>query len=265
MPVLTPTPGAPYPTSDEVLNRARAITNDAAQTIAGNLLANAQPYTFEDLNKAYEDIQFELANHGYENQTVDTVISAIPVCAASVQTDPGVQLFMSYTEFFDGVNSFTTPVLPQDLMIPLRLWERQNGTLCNFYEMYPVNDGLPSIGRNASLVYWDWINSTLYLIGATQVQDIRMRYIRRLPAVSQASDPILIPDSKNAIANRIAYTFANARGSELADKFLAQSDADIQRIVSRTSRKKQRGSHRRMPYGGGGSSGRNGNGFSPFY
>lgn len=261
MPVIPSGNVAPFPTVNDVLNRARAITNDAARTIAGNLLANSQPYTFEDFSKAYEDLQFELANHGYEDMIFDVVIPALPACNATVATDPGVQLYMSYTQFFDGVNTTNTPVLPNDMMIPLRMWERQNGTLQNFYQVNPVNDGLPSITRTNNLRYWDWINNTIYFVGANQIQDIRLRYVRRLPAIDNASSVIQIPDAKNAIANLVAYTFAKSRGSQLADSFKADATQDIERIVARTARKKQRGSHRRIGYGHKQSSGLNGFGY----
>lgn len=254
MPVI-PGTAAPFPTANEVLNRARAITNDAARSLAGNLLSNSQPYTFEDANRAYEDLQYELANHGYEDMIFDTVINALPACDASVVTDPAIQLYISYSGFFDGVNILGTPVLPNDMMIPLRLWERQSGTLQNFYQVSPVNDGLPSIGRNGSLRYWDWINNTIYLVGATQVQDVRLRYVRRLQALVDGDSLVQIPDSKDAMANLIAYTFAKSRGSQLADSFKADAMEDITRMCTRTSRKKQRGSHRRIGYGQRQSSG----------
>lgn len=249
MPILPPSSVAPYPTVEDVLKRARVIINDAAQSIGGNLLSDAQPYSVEYVNEAYEALQDELVSRGVETYTQETILGFVdPVNPI----DPATQIHIDFREFFDGTSFFNAPLLPQDLIIPIRLWERQTGTLQTFIPMLPVNDGLPTIPQTARLRWWEWRNDTLYMIGALQLNDIRMRYLSYLPKLVGPTDPVKIFRSVNAMAFLTAAAFAAARGSPLADSFRSQADVFISNIASRTARRKQRGSHRRQPYGGTG-------------
>src|SRR4051812_11559149 len=129
MPIIPPSTAAPYDTAEYVLNLARAIANDAALTIDGNLLADDQPYTYVLLNQAWRTLQRKLANSGYERLLREAVLTGF---APVLIPDPALQVYVNWSEYWNGSNVYDSPVLPQDLILPLRLWERPTGTTSQF-------------------------------------------------------------------------------------------------------------------------------------
>ena len=134
--------------------------------------------------------------------------------------------------------------------------------------MFPAYDGLPSITQTSYLRLWEWRcllsdNSlqAIFFLGALQNQDIRLRYWNLLPDLvlgtpspygdGTATGTFLpVVRAGRTLAHYIAWAFANARGSPLAAGFLAEGDNALNEMLRSTSRRKQRGSHRRRPYGG---------------
>ena len=88
-------PSAPYPTVGQVMNRARALVNDAYQMGAGRILTNKAPFTVEYLNSALEEVQERIRNNGVITLTRDNVlVGPLPPLAAS---DPTQQTSLAYT------------------------------------------------------------------------------------------------------------------------------------------------------------------------
>lgn len=235
----------PYPLANDVLNLARSIVNDAALALSGNLLSNSQPYTFEFLNTAYRKLQRNLVNNNVETFVKDTQLLQVPVVDP---IDPATQIYVSYIGTFDGTGMHANPILPPDLIIPWRLWERSTNTNQIYVEMFPVNDGLPSRPQVSWLREWDWITDKLYMCGATQVNDVRLRYIAYLPDLTDADSEVLIIDAKDALAFYVAEVYAATRGSVLAPDLGNKGDYFMKQIANRTSKRLQRGNHRRVSY-----------------
>lgn len=255
MPVIST---APYDNLDTTLNLARAIINDSALSAAGNLLSNNRNYAVTYSNSAYRYLQDELIDNGVE--TFPKEVEMDGVLKVFDATDPGMQVYISFDGYNNGNSNFANPALPVDMIIPLRLWERQAGVTSQiFTPMLPVNDGLPENQQKGfKLRFWEWRTDRIYMLGANIANDLKLRYIAYLPDFEAYTDndtfgsqPVLILRSLNAMAYLIAAEFAAARGSPLADSFRSQADVFIQKMVSRTARKKQRGQHRRIPYGRG--------------
>jgi len=248
VPSLPPATTAPYDTTEYVLNLARARAGDAGLTIAGNLLADNQPYTLVYLNSAIRTVQDMLMDNGVENYPQETVLFAMP---ATATLDPALYSYISYAEAFDGVNPHTSPLLPQDLLIPLRMYERLNGSLGQMVEMFPSNDGLPSRPKTAWNRQWEWRDDQINLVGATQVNDMRLRYDRYIPDISSLSQPQPIPIGvrcADALAWFVVAEFASPRGSVMVQDFWNRGAAAIQRIILRTTRKTQRNNNRRRSF-----------------
>jgi len=245
MPILGP--AAPYDTAEYILNLARAITNDAAQTIAGSILSDSQPYTIVMLNSCFRDLQRELVNRGVETFVKEAIITGL---GQATTNDPSVQTYLAYTGYFDGTALQVSPVLPPDMIMPIRLWERQTGmTTAPFLQMLPTNDGLPTIAQTGRLSWWEWKNDAIYFVGATQSNDVRLRYWQFMSDVVDGTTVIPIFDCANCLAHKVAKEFGSARGSSLAAYMQQEEQRYLQQIVNRTARKKQRGQHRRRPYG----------------
>jgi hypothetical protein len=247
---LPPAPSAPYDTSEYVLNLARARAGDAGVSLAGNLLADTQPYTLTYLNSAIRTVQDLLMNNGVETYPTETVLYAMP---ATATLDPALYSYIGYTNAWDGVNLWQAPLLPQDLVIPLRMYERLNGSMGQMVEMFPTNDGLPSRPKTAWNRQWEWRDNQINLVGATQVNDMRLRYDRFIPDITSLAVPQPIPISvrcADALAWFVAWEFASPRNSlrDIVNEFRANGEAAIKAIALRTTRKTQRNNNRRRPY-----------------
>lgn len=241
---------APYDTVEYVLVLARAMVNDLAQNLSGQLLSDAQSYTPVYLNLGWRYLQKELTNAGVETFAKETILTPVTVVNP---IDPATQIYISFTGYFDGTAMHDNPVLPPDMVGPLRLWERRTGSLDNYYDMYPTNDGLPSRPQSAYLKQHDWRQDQLFMTGATQSLDLRMRYnayfddlVISTPPAPASTVPIL--RCAEALAAYTASAFASARGSQAASSLNDMGDRFVQQMTLQTSRKKQRGNHRRIPY-----------------
>ena len=81
--------------------------NDCPLALSGNLLDDtAKPYAQTFYNLAWRDFQSDMAQAGDPAQTEEALILGLPPVAT---IDPGVQTFLSQTQFFDGVGYFATP------------------------------------------------------------------------------------------------------------------------------------------------------------
>lgn len=257
MPIIPPvTPGIPYDTADTILNLARARLNDTIFSAAGNLLSDSQNYTFTLLNGAFQHLQEDLANAGAAAMTQEVVLEGIPVVGG---TDPALQCFLNYQYFFDGVSYFAppeSPVLPQDLILPLRVWERQSGTQQIFTQVSPVNDGLPDLVKTGYLRVFDWRNNCIFMPGANIVKDLRVRYASYLSDIpSSGTAPVPILRCRDALAHYVCAEFAFSRGSPEAtavgNSFMGMGQAAMKRMMNREARQQQRGQHRRIGYSNG--------------
>src|SRR5580693_7634381 len=175
-----------YNTAGQVTSLVRSLLNDAA----GNLFTDTVliPYA----NSAYRKVQRALANVGSSGFLCDDVLLVVTAVA---NTDPSVQV---------SITDATAPPnqLPTDLLVPLKLWERPNGSSDDFVEMTDLTNhgGLPSQAQDVNLIYWEWRSDGLYFIGATQDTQIRLRYERTYPDLVDATSPVLVRNAQEAIA-----------------------------------------------------------------
>jgi|SRR5579864_3267053 len=244
MPVLQT---SAYGTVEGVFNETRAIINDMMFSQAGEIFTDAAPFSFVQLNRAAQYFENELINHGVKTFQKETVLT--PILQIAV-LDPGVQVNLSDSGYFDGVNNHAAPVVPFDLMEPEVLWERQTGSLENWIPMREEPDGLRSYTQTLRLRVWEWRQDQICMPGATQSEDIRLRYVSEVVNFSTTADVILIRGSQSALASYLAYVFAESRGSTIADKFMAMATSFTLQICRRNTRARQRETITRRPYGG---------------
>lgn len=81
------------------------------------------------------------------------------------------------------------PVLPADLLYPIKLLEKDQGALDSTYiPMYEVRD-LPYRNQLSTLIQWSWKENELQFVGATSARTIKVIYIRDL-ALAVPGPPI---------------------------------------------------------------------------
>lgn len=221
-----------YNTAGQITSLARSLLNDAQ----GNLFTDAVllPY----LNSAYRKLQRAIGNAGGGGFIQDDVLLVV---SAVTQIDPSAQISLSDA-------SAPPNQLPTDLLVPLKLWERANGSTDDFVEMVDLtrHGGLPSLPQGSTLGVWEWRADGLWFPGATQDRQIRLRYLKAYPDFTDATSPVLVRNAQEALAYATAALGAWARGSPLAEKWDdAATDAIEDLVVAAVRREQQSGRRRR--------------------
>ncbi len=223
-----------YNTAGQITSLVRSLLNDSQ----GNLFTDTLllPY----LNSAYRKLQRAIGNAGGGGFIQD---DALLVVAAVEQQDPSLQV---------SISDSTAPPnqLPTDLLMPLKLWERANGSSDDFVEMVDLtrHGGLPSRDQDITLSVWEWRADGLWFVGATQDTQIRLRYLKAYPDFADATSPVLVRNAQEALAYATAALAGWSRGSPLAEKWDEAASDAIEDLVSAAVRREQQSCRRRRPY-----------------
>lgn len=223
-----------YNTAGQITSLARSLLNDAQ----GNLFTDTVllPYA----NSAYRKLQRALGNTGAGGFLSDDTLLVVAAVAA-----PDASLQTSLTDATAPPNQ-----LPTDLLVPLKLWERPNGSSDDFVEMVDLtrHGGLPSRVQDSTLSVWEWRADGIWFIGATQDTQIRLRYLKAYPDLTDSTSPVLVRNSQEAIAYATAALAGWARGSPLAAKWDDAASDALEDLVSQAVRREQQTSRRRRPF-----------------
>jgi hypothetical protein len=255
-------PQTGFPTVDEVTTLWRAIVNDTFPGVGGNqgrICSNDAPFTLPFLNSAFRTLQRKLRLEGVTFPIIDGVIlqNLTPV----VTVDSAVQVYVGFDGYYDGTVLHATPKLPSNFMQPLFLWEQTVGTGFDYQPMSPPNGSvLPSVLQGPNLCSWEWRTYRIYMVGATMLKNLRLRYQSGqppldIPPADFATTAINILDCQEALANMMAAMYGRARGANpqtIATIEQAAQDA-VSDMAEEYVRQAQGNPNRRIPYGNGGS------------
>ena len=223
-----------YNTAGQITSLVRSLLNDAA----GNLFTDTVllPY----VNSAYRKAQRALANvqsGSFLSDNIFMIVPAVPVVDASAQ--------VSITDATAPPNQ-----LPPDLLVPVKLWERANLSSDDFIEMTDMtdHDGLPSEPQGQMLRYWEWRADGLYFLGATRDTQIRLRYEKSYPDLTDATSPVLIRNAQEALAYAAAAMAGAARGAPQAERWDAAAADALEDMIARAAQREQQTGRRRRPF-----------------
>ena len=223
-----------YNTAGQITSLVRSLLNDAQ----GNLFTDTVllPYA----NSAYRKLQRAIGNAGGGGFIQDDVLLVVPAVA---QADTSLQVSVSDA-------SAPPNQLPTDLLLPVKIWERPDLSSDDFVEMVDLSQhgGLPSRVQDVTLSVWEWRADGIYFLGATQDTQIRLRYVKAYPDFTDATSPVLVRNSQEAIAYATAALAGWARGSPLAAKWDEAATDAIEDLVSAAVRREQQSQRRRRPY-----------------
>ena len=248
---------------EDIMNLARAKCNESYNGGAGEILTDTAPFTAPYINSALQDLQDRLENNAYVTLTVDNFqLLNIP----AIVVDPSAQIFIDpsgcYLQNSVGITLLdATIVLPQDMMIPEMLSERQTGTNFPYVEMTENKRGLSSANQGPRFYVWELrrsanpnIGNAIWFRGATEARDIRIRYKMREASIVAGTDfttiNIDLPGAGNALAHMIAYSYTASRNPETAPLLDAKAAYYIREIIKRTVKQKQSIDYSRPAYGG---------------
>ena len=177
--------------------------------------------------------------------------------------DPTVQVSLSTTGFFDGVQTNGNFLLPSTAMNITEVWERLSGTNDSFHKLNQAAGLLSGVGQSAySLGSWETRGNILYFNGCTLGMDIRIRGWMNVPtlAFSQSVDYtqtyVPIFDSTDACAAYCVLYYDMMQGSgspesmqqiQLDDSAAKEAMMDLQ--INQV-RQMQGNTYNRTPYGG---------------
>lgn len=243
MPSLTV---SPYPTAEDVLEAARVMSNDATMSIDGDILSDDQPYTFPMLNLCFEELQKRLVRGGMNTYSKTGIVTGLTAVDSS---DPTTQVILMYSGYYDGANLAANPTLPDDLIVPLEIWERQTASISQWYKMGQVSDAITTTGQTGRFSEWNWETDQLFLPGATQSNDLKMKYLAFAPRITGPDSFVFVVGCKVALAALIGEMASAARGgSQAAAYYKAKADAEIALLLAPYARKEQYASFQRKPF-----------------
>jgi hypothetical protein len=283
VPIIPPSSSAPYPMLETSLNLARTRLNDAIASPGGDILVDGAPFTGTMVNGAWRNLQAFLCNLGYSRYKKWFMGLAYPPTAS---LDPAVMNYLTWTEFSDGISLYTDNVglLPQDLIAPLRVMERQNNgavtysaTVQNmrFTPMMLCPDGLPEGMKRPWNGFFSWENDALVFPGSLRSMDFKIEYaaysadfltvdniLGNGSSITPANMPVPIMRSESALANYICAECSVGRDDVDAPTFLAAAEKDAKLLMNNSDVKlKQRRPLQRRAYahsrGGQGFAGQN--------
>lgn len=181
-------------TAAEVMNESRVLLNDTSAL----LYANDKLLPF--LNKAYREVQSKLNLYGLQH--LQEVASLITVATGSL-----------------------TITSPADLVRPLHLAERRAGTTDLFADM-DERSWEPELRPGQALRYWVWREEIIYLVGATEAREVRLRYLKSLSALTGDGSVIGLTDAKTVLAARTAALAARYLGENPTRAQVLDTDAN---------------------------------------
>jgi hypothetical protein len=223
-----------YNTAGQITSLVRSLLNDSQ----GNLFTDTVllPYA----NSAYRKVQRALGNAGAGGFLSDDVLLVVPAV-----TTPDTSLQVSITDATAPPNQ-----LPTDLLVPVKLWERPNGSSDDFVEMVDMtrHGGLPSRMQDVTLSVWEWRGDGIYFLGATQDTQIRLRYLKAYPDLTDATSPVLVRNAQEAIAYATAALAGWSRGSPLSEKWDEAASDALEDLISQAVRREQQSLRRRRPF-----------------
>lgn len=249
---------APYDTVNMVLNTTRTRINDAIRQLGGELLTNNQPFTQQMTITAWRKLQAYLASIGHSRLKRRAILSGVPIVGSQ---DPAIETEMTWMWFYDGVSYWTpneSPVLPNDMILPLKIAERQTGTYSRFIPMGFAPDGFQTQRKTCWNGEWNWREDGLWMPGSLVKMDLELYYAAYLIDFATNGDtpwydqPVPILRSLSALSNYICYEFAAPRGDMDAAKFQTDAEADAKLLNNVEVNMKQRTNPSRKGFSGRG-------------
>lgn len=258
-----------YDDCTTILNTCRVRLNDklpSLQPHSGKILDETQSTTQQAFNSGWRRLQENLAELGVERFKGDIVIFGIP---ATTNLDPASKCSISWSQFFDGTNYHTQPVLPSSLVTPLWMSERPADTQFRFPDpRYPnmkcCVDGMPTWVKIQWNRVWEWREEQIFFPGSIIPMDFRIGFRLCIQDFVDIDDThwyelqVPLRWCQDALAWWVIAEFAYARAADGEQDMLAVGQACEEQAMTATRRyanrdimKNERVEVRRTPYGGG--------------
>ena len=252
-----------YPNLQSVADLFRATVNDTMNSTtgtgtgqgnnAGLIMGNSNPDLMTFMDSAIYELFSDLRNVGDPELILDNYL-LIGLPALAVQ-DPTVQVSLSYTGFFDGYQMHSQWTLPINLARMLFMWERQSGTGDSFQPMRQATFGIGGGLQGIYMSQWEMRQGQLWMPGATQSVDLRIRARIGYPApiysanLNFSTTYIPILDCTNAIVAKMLILYARRFAPENYQMCIAEEARLMSKLKLEVVRQMQGQENQRESFG----------------
>lgn len=259
-----------YPSLEVIANLARSKVNDDKKGLTGTagegqILTDQSVTLINFMNSAIRDTYRDCRIMGMKTLIKDnyilTGITPVNSVLGVGVMNPAVQVSIQFIGYFDGISFNPLITLPADMILPLEMWERQNGTNNPFGLMSQSPGALTPRNQTANLGTWEWRGDAIWMNGAIQTRDVRLRYIATFSdlaasSVDFTSTFVPIADCHEAVADKIAAEYAMRLisplqgGQTVAQMANARADRSMRKLRQQVTLNKQMIDYQRPSYGG---------------
>ena len=226
-----------YPSLQSICDLFRVSVNDTANNTTGSgtgsgsqaglIMSNANPDLLTILSSACRDVFAELRTVGDPELVLDNyILTGLPVVNSNLGQgvpNPATQVSLAYSGWFDGVQWYSDWTLPISLSRMLAVSQRQTGANQDFAPVQHYPAGLPGILQGQLFSGWEMRQGALWLNGATQQVDLRIRCRISFPTfesnptnqINFATAYVPIVDSGNAIEAKMRKRYATRFAPEM--------------------------------------------------
>lgn len=184
--------------ASDVMDRSRAVLNDVAKDLYTNEVL--LPY----LKIANDDLSDELVDHG-----------------GTVQREVSVDLALSIGN--------KSPILPADMIVPIEVFEKNQGEDDSYYRFMRQKDFLPNGLPGTELNVWAWREQSIVTQGSSIAKQLRVRYYRLILSITGENSPVELTHALNYLAYHTAALAAEHIGQNRGKAIDLESQA-IQKL-----------------------------------
>lgn len=257
-----------YPSLNQIANLARTLVNDDKRGATGTpgegqILTNSSVTLQNLMNSAIRETYRDVRIMGQPTLIKDNyILFGLTPVNSSLGVgvmNPAVQVSLQFVGYFDGLEFHPNLALPADLILPLEMWERQNGTQNPFGMMRQSTGALTPRNQTYAFGDWEWRTDSIWMNGAIIARDVRLRYISTFadlatPNIDWTQTFVPIMDSQEAIADKIVARYAPRMGSDETQYAIQRADRSILRLRQQVTRTRQMIDYQRPSYGNGAAS-----------
>lgn len=226
---------------------------------AGLIMPNSNPDLVTLMRSAIRTLYSDLRNVGDPQLILDnyTLIGLPPV---NSEYGPGVpnpakQVQLAYAGYFDGVQWYPQWTLPVSTSKILTVWQRQTGLNQDFQVLSPSPGGLPSIMQGILHSGWETRQTSLWLTGATQLTDLRLRVRIYFPSNYNVAnlnyDTTYVPivNSSDAIVAKMLVRYAQRFAPEQYAQCVQEEERQMDKLKLEVVRQMQAFENQRAAFG----------------
>lgn len=209
-----------------VMGIARAKLNDTP----GDLFTNT--VLLPHLVSAWNVLQSTMKSNGIPTTRTTSAALSIPA---------GVKV----------ISLSSVPPFPSDLVEPIEVWEKNPSDSEDSYVKMTEAAWVPFDEPTGLLRIWAWLDQEIQLVGATQVRDVKIRYVANLAAITSDSTNIPVISSEEYLGTKTAALAAEFIGANRtrSDRLESMAEIELRKFINIAVRGMQGLTTKRIPYG----------------